>query len=78
MVYKKNLPLVERILRVLGGVALIAYGLMGMRGLPLGYVLALSGLVAILTGFVGFCPMCALAGRRTLQAIQKQREEKGL
>ncbi len=76
MLYAKNLPLVERMARVLGGTALIAWGLMGMKGWPLGYVLAASGVVAVLTGFVGFCPMCALAGRRTLRAIQKQREER--
>ena len=76
MIYTKNVPPVERTLRVLVGFALIALGLVGMKGTPLGYILAASGVVALLTGFVGFCPMCALAGRRIQENLKKQREEK--
>jgi hypothetical protein len=46
---------------------MIAYGLFGMPGLPgtmAGYLIAGTGAVAILTGFFGFCPMCAMVGRR--------------
>ena len=75
MIYAKNVPTVERAIRVLAGFALVAFGLIGMKGAPLGYVLAASGVVAALTGFFGFCPMCALAGRRIRQNLKKQREE---
>ncbi len=64
MLYQKNVPAWERIIRSIVGVVLIAYGLIAMKGLPLGYLVVLSGVIAMLTGFVGFCPMCALAGRR--------------
>ena len=49
---------------------MIAYGLFGMPGLPgmpgamAGYLIAGTGVVAILTGFFGFCPMCAMVGRK--------------
>ncbi len=76
MIYAKNVPAAERAVRVLAGFALVAFGLVGMRGTPLGYVLAASGAVAVLTGFFGFCPMCALAGRRIQQNLKKQRAEK--
>lgn len=76
MIYTKNVPATERVIRALAGFALIAFGLMAMRGAPLGYILAASGVVAALTGFVGFCPMCALAGRRIQQNLKKQREKK--
>jgi hypothetical protein len=59
MFYRKNLPGWERAMRSVGGVVMIAYGLFGMPGLPAG-----TGAVAILTGFFGFCPMCAMVGRK--------------
>jgi len=43
---------------------MIAYGLSGFSGMPLGYVIAGAGATAIMTGFFGFCPMCAMVGRR--------------
>ena len=64
MFYRKNLPGWERAMRVIGGAAMIAYGLIGMPGTTPGYLLAGAGLVAIATGFFGFCPMCAMVGRR--------------
>jgi hypothetical protein len=51
-------------MRLIAGLAMIALGLLGFPGTPLGYVIAGSGVVAILTGFFGFCPMCAMVGRR--------------
>ena len=64
MFYRKNLPGWERAMRVVAGIAVIALGLAGFSGTSLGYVIAASGVVAILTGFFGFCPMCAMVGRR--------------
>jgi Protein of unknown function (DUF2892) len=64
MFYIKNVPSWERTLRVVAGVATIAYGLFGLKGTLVGYLVAASGVIIILTGFTGFCPMCALAGRR--------------
>ena len=70
MFYRKNLPGWERAMRSVGGVVMIAYGFFGMPGLPgtpgtmAGYLIAGTGAVAILTGFFGFCPMCAMVGRR--------------
>jgi hypothetical protein len=70
MFYRKNLPGWERAVRTIGGVAMIAYGLLGMPGLlsmpgtMTGYLIAGTGAVAIATGFFGFCPMCAMVGRK--------------
>jgi Protein of unknown function (DUF2892) len=63
MFYAKNLPGWERTVRVVAGITMIACGLFGLKGTSIGYLLAVSGVVTALTGFVGFCPMCALAGR---------------
>jgi hypothetical protein len=64
MFYRKNLPGWERVMRSVGGVVMIAYGLLGMPGMTAGYLIAATGAVAIATGFFGFCPMCAMVGRR--------------
>ena len=64
MLYRKNLPVAERVLRSVGGLALVAYGLRGMKAMPLGYLLAITGVSLIVMGFVGYCPVCAVAGRR--------------
>jgi hypothetical protein len=64
MFYVKNVPGRERVVRVLAGVLMIACGLIGLAGLLVGYLIAASGVVTILTGFLGFCPMCAMAGRK--------------
>jgi hypothetical protein len=75
MFYSKNVSTPERILRVLAGLAMVACGLIGLAGVPLGLFLALAGGVTVLTGFVGFCPMCAMVGRRLPSAARKK--EKG-
>jgi hypothetical protein len=64
MFYRKNLPGWERAMRTIGGVGMIAYGLLSMPGTMAGYLIAGTGMVAALTGFFGFCPMCAMVGRR--------------
>ena len=64
MFYRKNLPGWERAMRTIGGVVMIAYGLLGMPGMMAGYLIAATGAVAMATGFFGFCPMCAVVGRR--------------
>ena len=64
MFYRKNMPGAERIARLIAGIVMIACGLIGLKGLPVGYVVAGVGIVSLLTGFVGYCPACAVAGRR--------------
>jgi hypothetical protein len=63
MFYRKNLPGRERAIRVIAGVVMIAWGLLAFSAATAGYAIAAGGIMAILTGFVGFCPMCAMVGR---------------
>jgi hypothetical protein len=62
MFYRKNLPSWERAMPVILGAVMIGFGLVSFAA-PLGYLIAGIGAVAILTGFFGFCPMCAMVGR---------------
>ncbi len=64
MLYQKNLPGWERALRVVAAVAMIAFGLLALPGTALGWLLAASGVFVALTGFLGFCPACAIVGRK--------------
>ena len=63
MVYARNVPAWERFARIVLGLLLILGGFGLLKGW-MAYALGASGAIIVLTGFVGFCPMCALAGRR--------------
>ncbi|XLZ68799.1 DUF2892 domain-containing protein [Massilia sp. SR12] len=69
MFYVKNLPTWERVLRVMAGLAVAAWGLLSLGGLW-GTVLALSAAGMLLSGLFGFCPACAMVGR-TLDKARK-------
>jgi DUF2892 family protein len=64
MIFRKNLPGWERTMRVVLGAIMIEYGLVGLPAGPFGYAIAAGGGIAIITGFFGFCPMCAMVGRK--------------
>jgi hypothetical protein len=66
MIYRRNLGSKEQWARSLGGV-LIALGSLTQLGTtPLGWALAAGGVVTVVTGIFGFCPACAIAGRKPL------------
>lgn len=54
-----NLGTADRIFRVLVGIALIAWAVMG------GPVLAWAGVILLVTGLVKFCPAYAIFGIKT-------------
>jgi hypothetical protein len=45
--YRKNLSAWERAARVLGGAAMVACGFVGFPGMPIGYLIASAGVVAV-------------------------------
>ena len=53
----------EQTIRMAAGAA-VACGFFGLGYNPIGYVVAGMGLLTALTGLFGFCPACAMAGRR--------------
>ncbi len=61
--YVKNVPGWERVLRVVAGTAAGAFALYSFAG-PTGWLLAGSAIGIAVSGLVGFCPMCAMVGRR--------------
>ncbi|NRF70688.1 DUF2892 domain-containing protein [Aquincola sp. S2] len=67
MLYRKNMGGKERAARLLGGALIVGCALTQIGFTPLGWVLAASGVVAGLTALFGFCPACAMAGRRPIE-----------
>lgn len=69
MFYPKNVPNIERAARVMIGVVLIGVAILnqsllqGATLLGIGLIV-FSAVFVIVTGFVGWCPACALVGRK--------------
>jgi hypothetical protein len=57
---KVNESSMDRIIRVVAGLALLALGFSGMVTGTLGTVFKILGFVPLLTGLVGFCPFYSL------------------
>ena len=63
----KNMGSKESWARVIGGALIVACSLTQIGLTLLGLVLAISGVLTALTGLIGFCPACAMAGRKSLE-----------
>lgn len=63
--FTKNLGMLDRTLRVILGLVLIAYGVFTMG--TLGITLAVVGLVPLATGFIGNCPLYSVCKINTIE-----------
>ncbi|HUW97381.1 MAG TPA: DUF2892 domain-containing protein [Acidiferrobacter sp.] len=63
MLYIKNVPQWERLTRIGLSIVMAVYGL-GRIGGALGWIIVTAAAGILLTSILGFCPVCALAGRR--------------
>jgi hypothetical protein len=63
---KRNLPTWERALRIRGGVAVGAAVAGGLTTGIVTWMALATAAILVLTAFVGFCPACAMVGRRYL------------
>lgn len=64
MFYRKNVGPKERWVRAVSGALMAACGLLVLGVTPLGLLAVCAGVVIALTGLFGFCPACAMVGRR--------------
>ena len=64
MLYVKNVPGWERAIRLLMGVALIAASVAYFGSTMTGWVVGIAGAIAAMPGLLGFCPACAMVGRK--------------
>jgi hypothetical protein len=69
MFYPKNVPTIERVLRIglaLAFVAMVLFGqdLIGSPSPLIIGIILLNAVFLVITGFVGWCPACWLFGRK--------------
>ena len=64
MFYQKNVPTLERVCRVFIGLVIACAGFFFAPDIWMKWLAIGAGLTAACTGFIGYCPMCALANRQ--------------
>lgn len=65
----RNEGTVDRAVRVVVGVALLVIGFAAVGGTA-GTIIGIVGLVPLLTGLVGWCPLYSVFGIRTTEAAE--------
>lgn len=64
MFYVKNVPNWERALRVILSVVALVFSYQSWGVYALGVGLGITGAMLAFTGLFGFCPLCAMVGRK--------------
>ena len=64
MLYLKNVPTFERALRLIAGVSALVFAGKSWDTSEVAVGAGIVGATLALTGLVGFCPMCAMLGRK--------------
>lgn len=67
MFFQKNLPLWERALRLCLGLLIVGASFYFPLTGIVKWVAVGSGMLLACTGFFGFCPMCAMVGRKFIK-----------
>jgi hypothetical protein len=63
---EKNVGMIDRVVRIIIGIVLIAVFALNMVAAPWSYLVVLIGLIALVTGAVGTCALYSLLGFTTL------------
>ena len=64
MLYVKNIRGWERAVRVAMGVGLLAASVLYFGATSMGWGVGAMGAMAAMSGLLGFCPACAMVGRK--------------
>ena len=63
---EKNVGMTDRVVRIILGIVLLAVFVLNMVAAPWSYLVALIGLIALVTGAVGTCALYSVLGMNTL------------
>ena len=63
---EKNVGTIDRVIRIIVGIALVAAFALNMVPAPLSYLVLLIGIIAFVTGAVGTCPAYSVMGINTI------------
>jgi hypothetical protein len=64
--FKQNLPTWERTVRIVAGLSIVCFAILYSTMQWMTWIAVAGGIMFAATGFVGFCPMCAMVGRKSL------------
>jgi len=64
---EKNVGTIDRIVRIIVGIAFLAGVALNMVAAPLSWLVALIGIIALVTGIIGTCPSYSLMGISTIE-----------
>lgn len=62
---EKNVGTIDRVVRIMIGIALLALFALNMVAAPWSYLVALIGIIALVTGGAGTCALYSLIGINT-------------
>ena len=63
---EKNVGTIDRVIRIIVGIALLAAFMLNMVAAPLSYLVLLIGIIALVTGAIGTCPAYSVMGINTI------------
>ena len=63
---EKNVGMIDRVIRIILGIILMYLFVGNMVAAPWSYLVALIGLILLVTGIVGTCPLYSILGMNTL------------
>ncbi len=63
---EKNVGMIDRVIRILLGIILLYTFVVNMIAAPWSYLVALIGLILLVTGIVGTCPLYSMLGMSTM------------
>jgi hypothetical protein len=64
---EKNVGKPDQIVRIILGFVLIIVSALGYIGAPWSYLLIIIGIIALITGIIGSCPLYSFLGMSTLK-----------
>jgi hypothetical protein len=63
---EKNVGMIDRVIRIILGIILLYLFVVNMVVAPWSYLVALIGLILLVTGIIGSCPFYSMIGMNTL------------
>jgi hypothetical protein len=63
---EKKVGMIDRVIRIILGIILLYLFVVNMVAAPWSYLVALIGLILLVTGIVGTCPLYSILGMNTL------------
>ena len=63
---EKNVGMIDRVVRIILGIVLIAVFALNVVATPWSYLIVLIGIIALITGVFGTCALYSLLGMNTL------------